>query len=401
MSEYNILILVIGISLLGAALVPIRLKNAPVSLPMIYLGVGLLLPLFLTDLIEFDPLKYGNFTEKVTQLAVIVSLVSAGLKIDRLEGWKRWNTTWRLLGITMPLCIAALAFSGSWLMGLPLATAVLLGAVMAPTDPVLASDVQVGPPGERREHEVRFALTSEAGLNDALAFPFVNLALVLAATGFAMEGITHWLTIDVLWKLSAGVGMGVLTGYISGTIVPETKDILASTEGFVALALTFVAYGATELVHGYGFLGVFIAARTFRHYKRDEEFYKHIHGFSDQMEKLLMTLLMISLGVAISQGLFIGITWPVIILAFLFLLVIRPASVLLGMIGTTVKWNERAVIAVFGIRGIGSFYYLAYGLNFSGIGEKYGEILWATVGLIVMLSVVLHGISVTYVMRKL
>ncbi|MEX0608849.1 MAG: cation:proton antiporter [Balneolaceae bacterium] len=401
MDEYNVLLLIIGVALLIAALVPIRLKKAPVSLPMIYLGLGALLPLIMKGLPELNPLEYGNITEKLTQLAVIISLVSAGLKIDRLEGWNRWNSTWRLLGITMPLCIAALAFSGSWLMGLPLGAAVLLGAVMAPTDPVLASDVQVGPPGERNEHEVRFALTSEAGLNDALAFPFVNLALVLAATGLEMDGLTHWFTVDVLWKLTAGLVMGVITGYISGSIVPDTKSIKAPTEGFVTLALTLVAYGATELVHGYGFLGVFVAARTFRHFKIDDQLYKDLHDFSDQMEKLLMTTIMLSLGAAATQGLLVGLTWNVVIIAILFVLVIRPVAVFISFIGSGIEFKTQAMLGLFGIRGIGSFYYLAYGLNFSNIGEMYGEILWATTGLIVVISVILHGFTVSYAMAKI
>lgn len=400
MSEYNILLFIMGLALLGAALFPIRFKHAPVSLPMVYLGVGFLLP-FVLNLPNFDPLKYGTITERVTELAVIISLVSAGLRIDRREGWRRWNTTWRLLGITMPLCIAALALSGSLLMGLPLAAAVLLGAVMAPTDPVLASDVQVGPPGEDNEHEVRFALTSEAGLNDSLAFPFVNLALVLAATGFGLSGITSWLTVDVLWKLTAGLLMGILTGFIAARIADDTEENLAATESFVALALTLLAYGATELINGYGFLGVFVAARTFRHYKIEHSFYIELHGFSDQIEKLLMTLLMIILGASISQGLFSGITWPAIALAFIFVLVIRPLASMLSLYGREIDFHDKALISIFGIRGIGSFYYLAYALNNSEMGAEYGEIFWSTTALIVVISVVLHGISVSFIMREI
>lgn len=382
---------------MGAALYPLRLKDSPLSLPIIFLGLGFCLPLLIPNLPEFNPLKYGVSTEHLTELAVIISLTTAGLKIDRTEGWKRWNTTWRLLGITMPLCIAALALTGSWLMSLPLGAAVLLGAVLAPTDPVLASDVQVGPPGKRNEHEVRFSLTSEAGLNDALAFPFVNLALVLIVSGYKDE-IMHWLTIDVFWKLFAGIVAGILVGYAAGKIVQGTKSV--ATGGFVALALTLMAYGAAEIINSYGFLAVFVAARTFRHTKEDEQYYRHLHDFSDQIEKMLMTLLMIILGASIAQGLLTGISWEAVGVAFIFVLVIRPVSGLIGLAGSKLSfYPDKAIISFFGIRGIGSMYYLAYGLNHSEIGETYGETLWSVTTLIIVISIIIHGTSVSYIMK--
>lgn len=397
MSVYNIIFLVMGVALLGAALYPLRPKAIPLSLPVIYLSLGFLLPWIIPGLPELNPLRYGVYTEHLTELAVIISLTTAGLKIDRIEGWNRWNTTWRLLGITMPLCIAALAFSGTWLLGLPIGVAVLLGAVLAPTDPVLASDVQVGPPGDSKEHEVRFSLTSEAGLNDALAFPFVNLALVLAASGYK-DDIMHWLSVDVLWKLIAGFGMGMLIGWAAGKIVRETSSV--ATGGFVALALTLLAYGATEMIHAYGFLGVFVAARTFRHTKIDDQYYKHLHDFSDQVEKMLMTVLMLILGASVAQGLFSGITWKVITVAVLFLLVIRPAFGYAGLIGSKMFFTDKTIIAFYGIRGIGSMYYLAYALNHSDIGETFGELLWALTSLIIVISIIVHGLTVSYIMKK-
>ena len=106
--------------------------------------------------------------------------MGAGLKLDRPVSWRGWESSWRLLGIAMPLTIAGIAFLGWTILGLGIGAALLLGAVLAPTDPVLASDIQVGPPQSGKEDEVRFALTSEAGLNDGAAFPFVYLAIAIA-----------------------------------------------------------------------------------------------------------------------------------------------------------------------------------------------------------------------------
>lgn len=402
MDEFNILVFVVGLALMGAALLPLRLQKIPISLPIIYLVGGLILPFMLPDISWIDPMTYSFTAQRLTEIVVILSLVSAGLKIDRLVGWETWNSTWRLLGITMPLCIIALAIGSYIMMGFSLAAAVLLGAVMAPTDPVLASDVHVGPAGSEDEHEVRFALTSEAGLNDSLAYPFVNLALVLAASGLAVEGLVQWFAVDVLWKLAAGLGMGIISGHIIATIVHRYSQGTAAREGFVSLGLTLLTYGVTELIYGYGFLAVFVAARAFRrHELNDNEYNKELHSFSEQVELFLMSILLVMLGASISQGLFYVLTWEAIVLAFAFVLLIRPLSGMIGLAGSGIDTGHKWIISVFGIRGIGSFFYLAYALNHSNIGEKYGDVLWATAGFIVVLSIFLHGITVSYSMRKI
>jgi sodium/hydrogen antiporter len=394
--HYDLIILVLGVAFLAAAILPRVLRKLPLSLPMVYVGVGMALPLLWRDSPRVDPMEQGVLVERLAELAVIISLMSAGLKLDRPLGLKSWRSTWRLLAITMPLGIAALALGGVFFLGLPLAAAVLLGAGIAPTDPVLALDVQVGPPGEGNEGEMRFALTSEAGLNDGLAFPFVNLAIVIAATGLAADGLAQWLAVDVIWKVAAGTAVGAAMGHGLAMLIFRWCHEDAVTDGFVAIALTLLTYGATELVHGYGFIGVFVAAVIFRRYERNHAYHKALHDFSEQIERLLMVAILILFGASITHGLFRALTWPAFIVGLAFLLCVRPLTGMLGLLGTPEPPRTRTVIAIYGIRGIGTFYYLAYGLNHADISEASARMVWAVAGLIVLASIMLHGATASY-----
>lgn len=218
MDLYIVTLTILGVVVLLTAWLPLMMRRLPLSLPIACMAIGAVLAWSPFPLLpRFNPLENREFTERMTEIVVIVALMGAGLKLDRPIGWKRWMTTWRLLGVAMPLTIGALAFLGSWILGLGVASAVLLGACLAPTDPVLASDVQVGPPQTGEEDEVRFALTSEAGLNDGLSFPFVHLAIALALA--AKEGtllLQHWAFLDVFWRLAAGGVVGWALGKAFG-----------------------------------------------------------------------------------------------------------------------------------------------------------------------------------------
>jgi NhaP-type Na+/H+ or K+/H+ antiporter len=400
MNEYRQLLLFLGLVFLSAAVLPRLLRNVLVSLPLVLIAFGALLGWLIMGRFVADPVVHGTWVERLAEMAVIISLMSAGLKLDRPIGLKRWSSTWRLLIITMPICIVVLVVGGHWLLGLPLAAAVLLGAVLAPTDPVLASDVQVGPPGEGGEDEARFALTSEAGLNDGLAFPFVNLALVIAATGLAGAGLGEWLLVDVLWKIGAGTLMGIAIGHFVSKLVFRFSGWDAISDGFVAIALTFVAYAATELVHGYGFLAVFAAAVMFRRNERNKVDHKELHDFSEQVERMLMSVLLILFGMALVHGLLDPLGWKGMVLGLFFLLVARPVAGWLGLTGTSTPRKLRAVIAFYGIRGIGTFYYLAYGLNHAELADGTAREVWAVAAWVVLLSVLLHGTTATFVMQR-
>jgi sodium/hydrogen antiporter len=397
--SYDIILLAVGFIFLLLSFLRHALAQFPVSVAMVFIVIGVLLAIFIPDLPAVDPVDNGAFVERVSELAVIISLMGVGLKLDRPIGWHTWNSTWRLLAVTMPLSILALALAGFYFVNIPLAAAVLLGAVLAPTDPVLASDVQVGPPMSGDTSEEKFALTSEAGLNDGLAFPFVNLAVVLSLSGLASDALLQWFTLDVVWKIFSGVLLGGLIGHGIAVLFMRFCGNNSITDGFIAIALTLFTYGATELIHGYGFIGVFVAAVMFRRYEREHEYHQALHSFSEQMEQLIMSLMLILFGIAIGQGLLSVLSLQAVVLGLLFLFLIRPVSGILAMAGTKQTLNTRLNISWFGIRGIGTFYYLAHGLNHASIDETHARMIWAVAGFIVLLSVVLHGLTSHYMMR--
>lgn len=394
-----------GLAALGGAALPRLIGHLPASPPMVFLALGFLVFALPLGLQTVDPLEQSTATEYLTEIGVIVALMGAGLKLDRPLGWRAWQPTVRLLAVTMPLTILLTALLGWWAVGLAPATALLLGAVLAPTDPVLAADVQVGPPGGGPEDEddLRFALTSEAGLNDALAFPFTNAALAMALAGTQPSAwLLDWLAFDVAYKLAVGLVGGLVVGRILAFVVfhaSDDKRLATRGEGFVALAGTFLAYGVTEALSGYGFLAVFVAAVVLRRSEENHEYHGTLHEFAEQAEQLLMIALVLLLGGAVAGGVLGALTWQAAAVGLAVLFVVRPVTAWLGMAGTTTPKAERAAIAFFGIRGIGSLYYLAYALNVADFPAE--ERLWSLVAFTIVVSIVVHGTTATMVTRRL
>jgi sodium/hydrogen antiporter len=403
---YILFLLGLGVIVLMVAWLPLALRKIPLSLSILCVGLGAGLFAFGGLTFDPDPRTYDTLVEKLCEAVVIISLMGAGLKLDRPVGLRAWATTWRLLGIAMPLTIGAVALLGFGA-GLPLSVALLLGAALAPTDPVLASDVQVGKPGTGEEGEVRFALTSEAGLNDGLAFPFVHLALAFAlaaSTGHTWPdagAIGAWALVDIVWRIGAGLGVGWLVGRGLGWLtfgMPHVR-LSGTGDGLVAIGATFVAYATTEAVHGYGFLAVFVSALVLRSTERNHDYHEALHDFAEQVERLLMMLVLVLFGGAIATGLFARLTWVDGLFALSIVFLIRPIAGWVSLIGSGQRIRDRVLMSFFGIRGIGSFYYVAYGVNHGEFGSS--ERLWAITGLVVLRYVVIHGVSATPLMRWL
>ncbi|UOQ55311.1 cation:proton antiporter [Hymenobacter cellulosivorans] len=401
MPLYTTTLVILGVAILGVAWLPSLLEKYPLSYPVLYLGLGMAiyaLPLELPT----DPFAHQELITHISELCVIVALTGTGLKIDRSFSLRTWRTPLLLVLVLMVLTIASLTLAGWALVGLPLASALLLASALAPTDPVLAGDVQVGDPGEGREDNVRFALTGEAGLNDGLAFPFVYLALALlpAAAGSLPEKLGHWLWLDVVYRTVAALVFGVVSGKLLAYLIfslPKRISIKTGAYGFVALAVTLITYGLTELVHGYGFLAVFIAAVTLRSRERRHEYHKQMHAFTDQLERLFIVVILILFGGAIMRGLLSELTWTGAALGLLLLLVIRPLGGLLTLARSSrVTLAERIIISFFGIRGIGSIFYLAFALTKAEFPAA--RQLWSILGFTMLVSICLHGILATPVM---
>ncbi|MEU6955295.1 cation:proton antiporter [Streptomyces sp. NPDC045714] len=390
----------LGIGAFLAAVLPRLLSRLPVSVPIVFLAAGVALYLTPLPLPEVDPVADRLWVHHLSELCVIVSLMGAGLAINRPFGWRSWASTWRLLGLAMPLTIGATALAVWGLLGWPVSVALLVAAVLAPTDPVLASEVRVGEPSAEKndEDEVRFALTSEAGLNDGLAFPFVLAAIALAAAGESWTGgwPAHWAWSDVLVRTSVGVAAGLAIGLLLGRVLFRSRAgslrLADQGEGFVALAATFLAYGLTEALHGYGFLAVFVTACALRRSEHSHGYHQVMHAFVEQIERLLMALLLFGVGAYVASGGLAALTWRGAAVGVLLHLLIRPAAGLLAQLRGPGRPEERAAIAFFGIRGIGSLFYLAYAFGEGDFGP-YEREMWAVVVFAVLISVVVHGVA--------
>jgi len=401
---YVLLLAALGVLVLMTAWLPMLLRKAPLSLPILCVAAGAAL-FALPPLRPFavHPLRFPVVVERLSELVVIVSLMGAGLKIDRMIGLRSWSLTWRLLGIAMPITMLLVA-GLAWGLGVAgPAAALLIAAVLASTDPVLASDIQVGGPGVGQEDEARFALTSEAGLNDGLAFPFVHLAIALSAASFGRADLLEWFGRDLLWKTflgaAAGYSIGRGLGYLTFHL-PMRASLSRTGDGFVALAATLIAYGVVEMLGGFGFLAVFISALALRNASRDDDYHDRLHGFAEEAERLLMMVLLVLFGGILAfGGLLAGFDWLMLLFVAGVLLVARPAAGLLSLVGSRLPWREQLVISFFGIRGMGSIYYLAFALNHGSFADTHR--LWAIIGGVVLASILLHGVTVTPALRLL
>ena len=363
----------------------------------VYLLLGALasagLHLLGVDLI--DPIEQSDLIEHLAEFAVIVALFGAGLRLDRHFGWVKWRSTILLIAVVMPLTIGAITLFASTVMGLSLGAAIILGACLAPTDPVLAGDVKVGPPGEGDGSETSFALTSEAGLNDGFAFPFVFLGVFVAGEG-GLGWFTEWLAADVLYAITVGIALGVLGGQAIGLgadWLRKRKLLKPQYDGWLAMAAVLVIYGVTEVAGAYGFLAAFAGGLSFRRYEWDHEAHDRVHGGAAFLENITELSLLLILGSTVTIA---GLAAPGLtgwLLVPLLLVLIRPGVTLLAFVGSKVSMRERLLIGWFGIRGIGSFYYAAVAINTGVLTTGEIGVLYWTIIACVGVSILVHGFS--------
>ena len=406
-----LMFVIFGLGLTLAVTLERFLAKFWLSLPILYVGAGfalfslpLGLPHINPTLDTFDAVAL----EYITEFIVIASLMAAGIAIDRPVSWKNWRQIWPLLVIAMPLTITAVALMGWWFVGLAPASALLLGAALAPTDPVLARSVQVGPPGENKRHDVRFSLTVEAGLNDGLAFPFTYLAI--AAAGMTTLGMwtVQWAALDLVWRIAAGIAVGWAVGRAGAWYVFEReadapieeideqsesadKPKYSTSEGLVVLGTLLLAYGLAELAEGYGFLAVFVGAVTARQRENRSRYHKLSHHFIDQIEQIVLVLVLFGFGAMLASGVLSSLTWEGALLGLALIFIVRPLSGLLSESFCGLPLPGKLAVAFLGVRGMGSIYYLAYGQN-HGNFFQFDE-LWAIACFTILASIVVHGIT--------
>jgi NhaP-type Na+/H+ or K+/H+ antiporter len=415
----------IGGLLLVMGLTTSLLRRSPITSAIVYLGVGLLVGPTVLHLFHFNPLKESALLEVLTEAAVLISLFTAGVKMPVPFRFARWRAPVLLATASMAITVALVAAFAHWALGLPIGAAVLLGAIVAPTDPVLATEVQVRHPGDR--DELRFTLTSEAGMNDGSAFPFVVLGLGLMGLHDLGEFGWRWVFVDVLWATLGGIAVGVVAGAMLARVVgrlrraPQRHVLM---DDFLGLGLIGLVYGLSSMLHTWGFLAVFFAAVALRQTELAEVAAEGpapsgralaegeaagasaaevaIEGtkapmvsagslvFKEHLERLSEVVLVLLVGGALYVD---SWNWPAVAVALFLFFVARPVSALLALQPARTPLRTRGMIGWFGVRGIGSLYYLMYAIN-HGLPEPLALQLTQMTLIVVTLSIVMHGISV-------
>ena len=402
-------------------------RQLPISTSAIYLLLGIGIGPVGLGWLRVDVHASAGWLQRLTEIAVIVALFVGGLKLRLPFRDPAWTAAWRLAGPTMLGTITIVALAAHWLLGYPAALAMLLGAILAPTDPVLASAVAVN---DAADHDrLRYGLSGEAGLNDGMAFPFVVFGLLWASAGGSGGGswIRDWFLHRLMWAVPAGLVVGFGLGWSVGRLAiwlrARHRDTTAPSD-FFALALIALSYVSAELLGAWGFLAAFAAGVGLRHAEVEVS-----HGvpnpsrlerppaetlvgsdvdptelqepavaagvmlaetvsFGDTAERLLEVMLVVLVGVALS------VHWDPrsIPLALALFVVIRPVTARLLLAGTPTTGAQRWLMGWFGIRGIGSLYYLTYAFSHGITGEAAQALAGMTVS-VVALSVLIHGFS--------
>ena len=426
--EHVIWFVLAGALFISMALAGSAISRLPLTTAMLYLVVGVLLGPYGAGLIQLNVVTHAEALERVTEIAVIVSLFTAGLKLRSPVLDRRWLLAVRLALVSMALTVGLVATAIVVVLGLPWGVGVIVGAILAPTDPVLASDVQVEHPFD--QNRLRFALTGEASLNDGTAFPFLMLGLGLLGLHDLGSGLWRWWAIDVVWATVGGLAVGGVLGTAIGKVVlylRRTHKEAIGLDDFLALGLVALAYGVALACHAYGFLAVFAAGLALRRVERmaslpatlakaeavapvataEETVATHpmkapaymakaVLAFNEQLERIGEVIVVVIVGSLLTLDL---LTWHLLWLVPLFFVVIRPLSVFAGLLKAGVTRRELLLAGWFGVRGVGSVYYLAYAVN-HGLPAAVREPVIGLTLTVVAASVVIHGVSVTPLMRR-
>ncbi|HET8754280.1 MAG TPA: cation:proton antiporter [Salinimicrobium sp.] len=404
MIDHYLILAGLGFATLIMAWLPSISNKIRISFPIILLLIGFVLFKIGLPLSWPDPLWNDVALMFFSEIIVIIALMGAGLKMGSISSFKLWKRPLLLVFITMPLCMLAAYFLGIYFLAFSVPSSLLLAAVLAPTDPVLAAEVQLEEPTREKEPEDkrRFTLTAEAGLNDGMAFPFTYLALLVAqAGGWAAFNFTGWFLDKLLLKLVIGVVLGIAIGRLVGYLLDRLHVVagVKTFDGFLAISLTLMTYGITEYLHGYGFLAVFFAGLSLRYFEKvSKDYKKKIHDFTHEIERLLLVVWIILFGGSLMNGMLSLTDWKGILFAFAFVLIIRPLAGLIGLWSLKDSFRTKLAVSFLGIRGIGSAFYLAWAfVHFDGFEHK--NELYSITAYIILISIVVHGLTAPSIMK--
>jgi len=394
--------LLVGAVMLLAALGKGPLKKIPVSLPFLYLIIGVAIGPWGLALLDVNMFDNAKLLEILTEIAVVISLLSAGLKLD--PSWSHLKKSpIPLATTTMLLTISAVAAIGFFFLGLSMGAAILLGAIIAPTDPVLAGEVQVNDHDDT--DQLRYALTGEAGFNDGAAFPFVMLGLGLLGLHEIGEFGWYWFTIDLLWATFAGLGFGWLCGWGISRVaswMKESTEQPVVTEELLTLAMIGLSYGGALFIHSYGFLAVFASGVAMRFYsdsKEDEskhsgDLMKSVTSVNEQVGQFMEVALVVLIGAVLANHWSVGTHWWLAIVLFF---ILRPVAVAIGLTFNKLDISKKSLIGFFGIRGIGSVYYLSYAIA-HGFVSPDSELVADVTFTVIAFSILIHTNAASIIM---
>lgn len=380
------------------AFAPTFLRRLRLTPAILYLFLGVLLGPYGLGVVVLKELGSAKLVEVIAELTVIISLFTVGLKLRIPLLSREWIAPVTMASVSMILSILGVAALASGFFGFGLGESILLGAVLSPTDPVLASVVQLRSPKDT--DQLRFALTAEGGLNDGMAFPFVMLGLGILGVEKDWSYV-HWLGVDVFWAIFGGILIGCLFGLLTSLVANflQKEKRKVYLEDFLTIGSILLSYGLTLELKAYGFLAVFFTALTIRQLelqssKRENKFFrgdlpKDVLSFNEQLERIFEFVSVVTVGSLLSFSRF---DWEFITIALLFLLVVRPLAVFLPLLPLGLTKKERFGTAWFGVRGIGSMYYLFFAMNHGFESETATRAMDITVWVIVI-SVVAHGVS--------
>ena len=416
-----------GLLMTSVALTGTTLGRLPVTAAMVYLVAGFALGPAVGNILTPDPLLYSTLLERVCEIAMLISLFAVGLKLSLPLGDRRWRLPARLAVVSMTVTVALIAILAVTLLDFSLGVAVLLGAILAPTDPVLASDVQVATVEDR--DRLRFSLTGEGGLNDGIAFPIVMLGLgLLDLHDLGVHGWL-WLARDVVWGAAGGLAIGGLLGTAVGKLVLYLRSRHKESVGrdeFLVLGLIALSYASAVLCAAGGFLAVFAAGLALQRVSIRTDgcrsarlpqtglqgagahaalatnaqyasayMMQEVQAFNGQLERIAELVVVLLVGAMVAYARLPA--GSVLFITLLFVL-IRPLSVVIGLLGSPIARDQRVLLSWFGIRGIGSIYYLMHVIN-QGLPRPLADQVMALALYVVAVSIVVHGISVTPLMN--